>query len=169
MVEKPTRINVTHPSDNGRVESINMSRGGVPKTAVFEALITEEGLDGDRQRDRRFHGGPDRAVVLYSLEVIRGLQAEGHSIAPGAAGENLTVSGVDWTRVVPGACVRVGGVLLQVTKYASPCEKISEYFVDGNIARVSQKQHPGWSRVCARVVEEGLVRIGDEVTLVVGA
>ena len=162
---------MTNPNDTGRLESINTSRGGVPKIAVFEALITEEGVDGDRQRDRRFHGGPDRAVVLYSLEVIRGLQAEGHSIAPGAAGENLTVSGVDWTRVVPGTCVRIGGaggVLLQVTKYASPCEKISGYFVDGNIARVSQKQHPGWSRVCARVIEEGLVRIGDEVTLVVG-
>jgi MOSC domain-containing protein YiiM len=158
----------TSPNGRGRLESINTSRGGVPKTAVFEALITEEGIDGDRQRDRRFHGGPDRAVVLYSLEIIRGLQVEGHPIAAGAAGENLTVSGVDWTSVVPGTRVRIGGeggVLLAITKYASPCEKISGCFIDGNIARVSQKAHPGWSRVCARVIEGGLVRIGDEVTV----
>jgi MOSC domain-containing protein YiiM len=45
----------------GRVESINASRGGVPKQSMSEALITEAGLDGDRQRDLRFHGGPDRA------------------------------------------------------------------------------------------------------------
>ena len=47
----------------GRVESINTSRGGVPKQPVFEALVTADGVDGDRQSDRRFHGGPDRAVA----------------------------------------------------------------------------------------------------------
>ena len=36
---------------SGRIESINVSRGGVPKTSVFEALITFRGLDGDCQRD----------------------------------------------------------------------------------------------------------------------
>jgi MOSC domain-containing protein YiiM len=152
----------------GRIESINTSRGGVPKAAVFEALITEAGIDGDRQRDRRFHGGLDRAVVLYSLDVIRELQAEGHPIAAGAAGENLTVSGVEWSRVVPGTRMRIGGaggVVLAITKYTSPCEKISGYFVDGAIARVSQKQNPGWSRVCARVVAGGLVRVGDLVNI----
>jgi hypothetical protein len=41
----------------GRLESINASRGGVPKRSMFEGLITEAGLDGDRQRDPRFHGG----------------------------------------------------------------------------------------------------------------
>ena len=42
----------------GRVESINVSRGGVPKTSVFEALIAKEGLDGDYQRSQGIHG-PD--------------------------------------------------------------------------------------------------------------
>lgn len=149
----------------GRLESINTSRGGVPKTSVFEALITEHGVDGDRQRDPRFHGGPDRAVVLFSLEVIRALQQEGHPIAPGSIGENLTISGVDWTTVVPGAELVVGGVRLQMTKYASPCEKIAHCFLNEDLARVSQKRHPGWSRACARVLEGGLVRIGDPITI----
>jgi len=35
----------------------------------------------------------------------------------------------------------------------------------GEIARLSQKAHPGWSRVCARVIAEGLVRMGDTVEL----
>jgi MOSC domain-containing protein YiiM len=149
----------------GRVESINTSRGGVPKTSVFEALITEHGVDGDRQRDPRFHGGPDRAVVLFSLEVIRALQQEGHPIAPGGTGENLTVSGVDWTTVVPGAELAIGGVRLFVTKYASPCEKIAHCLLNEDITRMSQKRHPGWSRVCARVVEGGIVRVGDVVVV----
>jgi len=147
----------------GRLESINTSHGGVPKTSVFEALITERGVDGDRQRDPRFHGGPDRAVVLFSLEVIRALQREGHPIAPGSTGENLTIGGVDWTTVVPGAELAIGGVRLLITKYASPCEKIASCFLNEDITRISQKRHPGWSRVCARVLESGIVRIGDEV------
>ena len=149
----------------GRLESINASRGGVPKTSVFEALITEHGVDGDRQRDPRFHGGPDRAVVLFSLEVIRALQQEGHPIAPGSTGENLTIAGVDWPAVVPGVELAIGGVRLMMTKYASPCEKIAFNFLNEDITRVSQKRHPGWSRVCARVLEGGIVRIGDAVVV----
>jgi MOSC domain-containing protein YiiM len=149
----------------GRLESINTSRGGVPKTSVFEALVTERGLDGDRQRDLRYHGGPDRAVVLFSLDVIRALQREGHPIAAGATGENLTVSGIDWTTVVPGAELRIGEVLLQITRYTSPCEKISGAFLGDDFARISQKIHAGWSRVSARVAAGGIVRMGDPVTL----
>ena len=149
----------------GRLESINTSRGGVPKLSAFEALVTEHGLDGDRQRDLRFHGGLDRAVVLYSLDVIRALQQEGHPIAVGSTGENLTVSGVDWTAVVPGVELSIGGVRLLVTKYASPCENIGPYFLNDDFTRISQKRHPGWSRVCARVLREGIVRIGDPVKL----
>src|SRR5580765_2804876 len=136
---------------NGRLESINTSRGGVPKTSVFEALVTEHGIDGDRQRDLRFHGGPDRAVVLFSLDLIRALQREGHPIAPGAIGENLTVSEIDWARLVPGAEVHLGEVHLLITKYTSPCEKIAGAFIAGDFTRVSQKVRAGWSRVSARV------------------
>jgi MOSC domain-containing protein YiiM len=149
----------------GRLESINTSRGGVPKTSVFEALVTERGLDGDRQRDLRYHGGPDRAVVLFSLDVIRALQREGHPIAAGATGENLTVSGLDWTTVVPGAELRIGEVILVITKYTSPCEKIAGAFLADDFTRISQKVHAGWSRIAARVAAGGIVRMGDPVTL----
>ncbi len=148
----------------GRLESINASRGGVPKSAMFEGLITEQGLDGDRQRDLRYHGGPDRAIVLFSLDVIRALQREGHPIAPGSTGENFTVSGLDWNAVVPGRQLQIGEVQLEVTKYTSPCEKIAGAFADCDFTRISQKRHAGWSRVSARVLAGGLVRMGDPVT-----
>jgi len=150
---------------SGRLESINVSRGGVPKQAVFEAWIGAGGVDGDRQRDRRFHGGPDRAVVIFSLEVIRALQHEGHPIAIGTAGENVTISGIDWTLVAPGSELAIGDLRLLVTKYASPCYKINGSFAGGDSSRIAQALHPGWSRVCARVTAEGLVRMGDTVEL----
>jgi len=149
----------------GRLESINVSRGGVPKCPVVEAAITTEGVEGDRQRDRRFHGGPDRAVTLFSSERIAALRAEGHSIVAGSTGENLTLSGIDWSRATPGARIEIGDVRLEITRYATPCANIAGSFKDGEIARVAQKVNPGWSRVCARVVVPGRVRVGDSVKL----
>ena len=149
----------------GRIESINASRGGVPKRSMFEGLITEKGLDGDRQRDLRHHGGPDRAIVLFSLELIRALQQEGHAISSGSTGENLTVSGLDWPAIAPGDELQIGDVRLLITNYAPPCEKIRASFANGDFPRISQQVHPGWSRLCARVLTGGLVRIGDAIDL----
>jgi MOSC domain-containing protein YiiM len=148
-----------------RLASINVSPGGVPKRAIPECRIGALGLEGDRQNDRRHHGGPERAVVLFSLERILELQAEGHPIAPGTIGENLTLEGVDWRRVVPGARLEVGAVRLEVTRFCSPCEKIGGSFREHDFVRVSEKVHPGGSRVCARVVKEGTVRVGAPVRL----
>ena len=149
-----------------QVESVNVSNGGVPKTAIFEAFISRNGISGDAQADLRYHGGPDRAVLLYSIDVIRALKRDGHPIAPGTTGENLTLSGLDWPSIAPGTRMRVGGAVLEVTSFATPCEKIAGSFRDRNFTRIGQKRHPGWSRVCARVLEEGLVRPGDPVALV---
>jgi MOSC domain-containing protein YiiM len=152
----------------GVVESVNVSRGGVPKTSVFEARITEQGLDGDHQADPRYHGGPDRAVVLFSLDVLRLLQREGHPIGVGTTGENLTVSGIEWTSIVPGITVQVGVTRLLITRYAAPCHKIGGSFLKRDFRRVAQDEYPGFSRVCARVLQGGIVRPGDSVSVVPG-
>lgn len=148
------------------VESVNVSNGGVPKASVFEALITEDGLDGDHQDDPRYHGGPERAVVLFSLDVIRALQQEGHPIGAGTIGENLTVSGVDWPSLTPGRILQIGPARLLITRYATPCYKIGGSFLKRQFRRVAQDDHPGFSRVCARVLIGGVVRQGDPVALV---
>jgi len=147
------------------VASINVSDGGVPKHPLAECRIVTLGLRGDRQRDREHHGGPERAVVVFSLERIAALQAEGHPIAPGTIGENLTLEGLDWSRVVPGTRLDVGEARLELTRFAAPCEKVGGSFTGNEFTRVSEKVHPGWSRVCARVLAEGVVRVGDAVDL----
>lgn len=149
-----------------RVVQISISAGGVPKTAVERARVTRLGLEGDRHRDTEHHGGPERAVCIYALEAIEALQAEGHPIGPGSIGENLTVHGLDWGAVVPGRVIQVGEqVLLRVTRYTSPCANIRPAFLDGDFSRVSQKRHPGWSRVYTQVLREGPVGRGDSVRL----
>ena len=151
---------------SGRIVQISVSRGGVPKTAIAEARVTALGLDGDAHRDTEHHGGPERAVCLYAMEAIASLRVEGHDIVPGAIGENVTVAGLDWSAVVPGCHVLLGEtVLLQVTRYTSPCMNITRAFKGGDYARVSQKRHPGWGRVYARVLAQGAIRQGDPVRL----
>lgn len=152
----------------GRVVQIGVSRGGVPKLPVPRALLSSAGVEGDRQNDRRHHGGPDRAVCLYSLEVIEALQREGHPIVPGSAGENVTVSGLDWARVAPGIQLRVGDALLEVVAYTVPCKTIRASFANARFERISQKTNPGWSRVYARVLAAGAAQTGDVVEITEG-
>lgn len=151
----------------GRIVQISISPGGVPKLPVPEARVTDLGLEGDLHREPELHGGPERALCIFPIEQIRVLRAEGHSVFPGAMGENLTVEGLDWTRVTPGSRLELGAsVLIEVTRYTAPCSNIKPYFAEGDFSRVSQKRHPGGSRVYARVLSEGMIRQGDTVRLV---
>jgi MOSC domain-containing protein YiiM len=103
--------------------------------------------------------------VLFSLDLIRALQREGHTIGAGTTGENLTVSGIDWASLTPGRALAIGDVRLAITKYTSPCEKIAFSFLQNDYTRISQKLHPGWSRLSARVVRGGLVTVGEAVEI----
>jgi len=148
----------------GRIVQINISPGGVPKRPVARARVLRAGLEGDAHRDAEHHGGPDRALCLFSLEQIEALQAEGHPVEPGALGENVTIAGLDWARVQPEEFFRLGDeVLVQVTRFTSPCLNIRAAFLDGTYSRVSQNRHPGWSRVYARVLVPGEIAAGDPV------
>ena len=149
-----------------RVARLNVSGGGVPKRPVERAVVGPLGVEGDRQANTEAHGGPERALCLYSLERIEALRAEGHSIGPGDAGENVTVAGLDWDAVAPGARLRLGAdVRIEITRYTSPCRKIAASFADGDSSRISQQRHPGWSRVYARVLAGGALAPGDPVQL----
>jgi hypothetical protein len=109
------------------VFQINCSGGGVPKVACHEAEVNQLGLVADDQADKKHHGGPERALSLYSLEHILTLQGEGHPIFPGSTGENLTVSGLDWAQIVPGARLQIGegetAVHLTITSFAPPAAR----------------------------------------------
>jgi len=152
--------------DIGVVVSVNISNGGVPKKRVSGAQVSLLGVVNDAQDDKKHHGGPERAVCIYSLERIHALQAEGHPIDVGTAGENVTVEGLDWDLVVPGVRLRIGDqVVLEVASFTNPCKTIKGSFIDGKFVRIAQKLHPGWSRVYARVITEGTIHFGDPIEL----
>lgn len=149
----------------GTVAGIHRSGGGVPKLPVAAAAIGRDGVQGDRQGDRRVHGRVWQALCIWSAEVITELRAEGHPIAPGNAGENLTLSGLDWQRLRPGMRLRAGGMLAELSLPATPCAKNARWFTDGDFMRMSYERHPAWSRWYASVLEPGEVAVGDVVVV----
>ncbi|HET9625477.1 MAG TPA: MOSC domain-containing protein [Kofleriaceae bacterium] len=147
----------------GTIVQLSCSRGGVPKHAVAEADVTWLGLAGDWQRNRRLHGGPDRALCLFAIEIIERLQAEGHPIAPGSTGENVTIRGLDWRALGPGVELALGDrVRIAITQLTTPCKTIKRSFADGKFLRLGP---PEASRMYARVLVEGRVRVGDRVVV----
>ncbi|NJL45485.1 MAG: MOSC domain-containing protein [Leptolyngbyaceae cyanobacterium SM2_3_12] len=151
---------------SGRIVQISVSPGGLPKLPIPQAQVTPAGVAGDRQKNLKFHGGPDRAVCLWSLEVIEALQAEGHPMAPGLAGENITLAGLHWPSLAPGTHLHLGKTLrVEITDYAAPCRQNMKWFADRRFSRISQKHYPGSSRLYGRVLAEGMIQPGDPVIL----
>jgi MOSC domain-containing protein YiiM len=153
----------TYLRSPAQILQLNVSEGGVPKLAIGRVLVDELGLVGDKHRDLEHHGGPERALCLYAVEIIEALRQEGHSIVPGGAGENITTRGLDWSRLARGRQLRLGQVLAEITDWAVPCRTIAGCFDGGVFTRSSQKVHPGWSRAYARVLRGGVLAVGDPI------
>jgi MOSC domain-containing protein YiiM len=152
-------------NQRGIVSQISRSNGGVPKQAVDSALVDRHGIVGDVQRTRLHHGKPSQALCLWSTEVVDALIAEGHPIRAGAAGENVTISGVDWSLLRPGAILDIGTVRCQLSAPATPCSKNRRWFRGGEIQRMDHDRHPGWSRWYASVLRPGSIETGSPVEI----
>jgi MOSC domain-containing protein YiiM len=153
------------PHHRGTLVQVNSSKGGVPKAPLLSATIDRRGVVGDRQAERRHHGRPLQALCLWSEDVINALRSEGHAVYAGAAGENLTVAGIDWQTIRPGVVLAVGGTRLEISAFATPCAKNAQWFSDGGFRRIDHNLHPGWSRAYAWVLEGGTVTPGDAVVI----
>ena len=140
-------------------------QGGVPKPLVDVLQVQFNGCIGDYQRDKKHHGGPERAVCLFSLEVISQLQESGHPIFPGSVGENILVEGVPWGRIGVGSVFQFDDVILEVTSDAPPCKTIRDSFTDGKFKEISVKTAPHLTRWYAKVLTPGSVKLGDTVEI----
>lgn len=149
---------------DGTVAQLNTSKGGLPKLPVPAVSVGWRGVEGDSQKTRVHHGRPWQALCLWSTEVIEHLHSEGHPIAPGLAGENVTISGLHWPDVRPGVRLRLGEVLCEVSSYALPCYQNTAWFLDGDFEAMHHERGPV-SRLYATVLEPGRIATGDRVVL----
>lgn len=142
---------------------------GIFKTPVdVPVAVGSEGLAGDRQGDRRVHGGPEKAVHYYPAEHYARLAGRVPGVAallaPGVLGENLSGRGLDETSVCIGDVFAAGSCRLQVSQPRQPCWKISHRLGHDPMSRVvAELGCTGWY---FRVLEAGALAVGDSLTLI---
>ena len=157
----------------GCIESMQASGGGVPKPSIPVADIGPSGVIGDVQGNRKHHGRPWQAICLYSSDLIAELRSEGHPVEAGGAGENLTLSGIDWSRMRGGLTVTItstgagtsGEVVLRTSCPAAPCHQIGHCFSERHWNRIDHAERPGWARWYASVLTGGTIAPGATVTI----
>jgi MOSC domain-containing protein YiiM len=103
-------------------------------------------------------------LCIWSTDAIDTLRAEGHPIAPGYAGENLTISGIPAASFRPGAHFRVGTVRGFLTAYAIPCSQNNDWFVKKDFKRMSHERGDE-SRLYAMITTTGTISAGDAFEL----
>ena len=121
------------------------------------------GLDGDHHSRR---GTGKRQVTLIQTEHLAAIGAmllpdadgEPQRVTPDRLRRNLCVAGFPLL-AVKDRRFRVGDALLEGTGPCHPCGRMEEYFGPGGYNAV--RGHGG---ITARVLEEGTVRVGDDVT-----
>jgi MOSC domain-containing protein YiiM len=143
-------------------------RSGIFKRRIYDdAHIEVDGIVGDEHADPRVHGGPEKAVHQYAAEnyarLANAFPSRANVLVPGSLGENLSAYGLSECNVHIGDVFAVGAAVLQVSQPRSPCWKIDHRFgVDRMSVHVAQARITGWYY---RVIEPGIVRPGDQMTL----
>jgi MOSC domain-containing protein YiiM len=128
--------------------------------------IGRENLEGDRQADRRHHGGPDMAVLACPHEHYArwSTELQWPDVPYGAFGENFTVAGVTEGDACLGDAWRAGSALLQISQPRKPCRNISRFWRRPELLRLVERT--GRHGFYLRVLEEGVVEAGQEIRLV---
>ncbi len=154
----------------GKIKDYEGSRpSAIAKLQVDgELSLTEKGLVGDEQAEKKIHGGPDRALCHYPREHYAFWASEYPDqaelfVAP-AFGENLSTEGLTEKNVFIGDIFRWGEALIQVTQPRSPCFKLNFHFGISDIA--TQMQNAGKTGWLYRVILAGKVETDAPLTLV---
>ena len=141
-------------------------QSGIDKRSVGGAVtVGPEGLDGDVQVDRRFHGGVDRAVYAYAqVDADHWVAALARDVPPGMLGENLRIEGLDVSGAHIGERWRTSrGLVLEVSAPRMPCRTLQGFLdVPDMMSRFNSAGRPG---AYLRVLESGEIAAGDRITV----
>jgi MOSC domain-containing protein YiiM len=135
--------------------------------------VDKLGLVGDRQADLSVHGGEDKAVYAYPFEHYSFWSARRHAalqrdlpLPPGSLGENLTIEGLMEKDVWIGDELHVGDVVFSVTEPRQPCFKFTARMGFAQAGKLMMQG--GATGFYLNVIREGVIRAGDEITLIPG-
>ena len=144
---------------SGKLISLNIANTvSVPygskevETGIFKTssgmplMLSRTGLIGDQQADLLNHGGPDKAVCVYSADHFPYWEKEwGKPVEAGAFGENFTVQGLTEAIMHIGDIFRIGEAVVQVSQPRSPCYKLGvKHLMPELPLHVQQAGHTGY-------------------------
>ena len=122
-----------------------------------------ENLAGDYQANRKYHGGPDKAICGYSTEHYPGWRDLLPDLPYGAFGENITVEGLTEDALCIGDTLSAASVQLQISQPRQPCANISKRWNAPSLPRLMEET--GQTGFYARVLQTGQMAGGDTITV----
>jgi MOSC domain-containing protein YiiM len=155
--------------NTGSARALEVS-GREIQTGIFKESVTDAlelgvlGFTNDVQVNRKYHGGPDKAVCAYAFEHY-GFWSEllERELPAGSFGENFTLSGLLEDEVHIGDVFQVGSARVQISQPRQPCGTLAARFgIKDFVKQVVDSGMTGWY---FRVLEPGTVRAGDHLEL----
>ena len=143
----------------GRLEWIGLrsTRLGVIAIVDEAVLVVERGLQGDHKVTGR--AGTKRQVTLVQHEHLIAVAGMLHRdrVPPEQVRRNLVVSGINLL-ALKSKQFRIGEALLE---FSGPCEPCSR--MEANLGPGGFNAMRGHGGITAKVIEGGVIRLGDEV------
>lgn len=146
--------------------------GKEEQTGIFKyptakgLFLGENDVRNDTVIDRVHHAGTNKACYIFSSDYY----SYWKKLYPelkwdwGMFGENLTIEGLDESKMRVGNIYKIGDALVQVSQPREPCYKLGVRFNEPKIIKqFVEHNHPG---TYVKVLEEGLVKSGDSIIMV---
>jgi MOSC domain-containing protein YiiM len=143
----------------GRLEWIGVRPGRKQELLVMEAAeaLAGLGLEGDHRCGKT--PGSARQVTLISSEFIRMIETYTglEQINPLLLRRNLVVSGIN-LNALRHQQFKIGTAVFEATALCHPCVRMDQALGQGGTAAML-----GYGGLCARILESGMLRIGDQL------
>ena len=151
MSEVYSLVYQTGPSE--QVEPYHYNR--VPVQQVN--LIAGHGIEGDLKAGHN----PNRQLNIMTYEVTQSLNAEGFKAEPGELGEQIIVRGLNVNALAEGDRIQLGdNAIVEMIKPRTGCEWFE--MIQGKSPSLAQNR----LGMMARVIEGGIVKVGDPVRMI---
>lgn len=160
--------------NRGEARVVNW-RGKKVRTGIYKYPVDgniqlgAEDVVGDAVVDRKHHGGEEMAVYAYSADQYPFWKARfpNSDWSLGMFGENLTIEGMDESKMHIGSQYAIGDAIIEVCQPREPCFKLGIRF--GTQAVLKEFIHQPYPGVYFRVKKPGVVKVGDELVEVLTA
>lgn len=145
----------------------NGTESAITKIAKNKIILRKDFIEGDEVANETYHGGAMRVIHHYPYKHYQSLKENFSEISdrfiPGSFGENIITEELTEEDLSIGDTFILGTAKVQLTVCRRPCATINYAYGDNRILKfIMETGKTGWFY---RVLEEGEVRVGDDLIL----